>query len=129
MTTIQEQAKNTLDQLKRVGWTRGTLYSASQAQDEGVAPTECRMCVLGAAATVFYGNPNRGYDFDGNGYDKFVAALADELHPGWRTDTYSDGLPKYSDSDDREVVYNANDTEGQDYVFAALERLAAKGEE
>lgn len=108
LTNAQLAAK-TADEIEKRGLTHGTLADMSGLIDAGVPYAErqatCPVCSVGGMAAAFYGDPNLGYEEDGNGYDSFVSAVADALLPNWHTFDYYDNP--------QEVVYSWNDGRGR----------------
>lgn len=125
--TLSQLAAATADEIERRGWQRGGLVSLvgvprllSDMRDEGTADAikDCAVCALGGMAAAYFGNPLRGYDADGNGYDSFIVAVAAEIPTNQSGRTYS-----RSNADG--VIYGWNDygasQDGQDGKATVVE--------
>ena len=118
LISIAELAAKTRDEIKTRGWTR---YSVHDDETGNV-------CALGGCGAAFYGDPEMGYESDGNGYDTFLTTIADRVNPGWRTQkyVYSDGTVgdflKFSDPGEAIYLWNDNATETE--VIALFDKLA-----
>lgn len=104
LTNAQLAAK-TADEIQKRGLTHGELVAELDWND-GSPPREdqlqiCKVCSIGGMAAAYYGDPTKGYDEDGNGYDSFANAVATRLLPKWRGSGYYD-TPM-------EVIYSWND--------------------
>lgn len=123
--TIHTLALRTIEELKRRGWTTGTLSQDTYCFDDGqqisVPEEHTKVCAVGAMSSAYNPFhprwPGYGDDYPQDiEYDKFLTAVAAEI-----PDIDKDGHPSG-------VIVHFNDTyaSGVDEVIALFQRVADK---
>jgi hypothetical protein len=120
--SIAELAAKTANEIRTRGWATGQLID----EETGA------VCAVGGCGAAFYGDPGKGYDEDGNGYDTFLTTVANAVKPGWRKEKwldYDDNVtnePMYDGP--YEVIYSWNDHATEAEVLALFDKLADEQE-
>lgn len=149
-----EYGPKAIAELQRRGWAQGALAKETDDNPEfdwdkwpdrnanlgipmhiTVPVEDCRVCALGALGAAYYGDPRKGEDKDGAGYDDMVRHLANTILPGWEEETYApEEWDLHTDTDTRtpirrwngpaSVVVGYNDEEATS-VEDVIEKLTA----
>lgn len=102
MTSLfAEYGPKAIAELQRRGWTKGDLVEeavpnpAFDWEDPKkrlldpyipISYEDGAVCLLGCLGAAYYGDPRKGEDSDGNGYDDMLRHLAGVINPDWETE-------------------------------------------
>lgn len=135
MTTLEvkELAAKTAERIRRTGWAKGSLgeYTDTDGEictiDSGdcATPTilnSCRVCLTGAIAAAWVGDPREGYYLYGEA-EELARDIAERVYPE-KFHPESDEFDEFAGADPAELVYTWNDRHTEVDVLALLDSIA-----